>query len=96
MLGEILDIGAVAEPNGKLVVVFVSEGGSLPALLAFMECVLEDAPTRALIERCKDLPVRSLLGGCPPRLLDGRAARDGGRHKDRLSFATAHVAVLGY
>lgn len=51
MLGEILDIGAVAEPNGKLVVVFVSEGGSLPALLAFMECVLEDAPTRALIER---------------------------------------------
>lgn len=50
VLGEILDIGA-SEPNGKLVVVFESEGGSLPALLAFMECVLEDAPTRALIER---------------------------------------------
>ena len=51
VLGEILDIGAAGEPNGKLVVVFDSEGGTLPALLAFMECVLEDAPTRALIER---------------------------------------------
>jgi len=50
VLGEILDIGAAAEPSGKLVVVFESEGGSLPALLAFMECILEDAPTRALIE----------------------------------------------
>jgi ATP-dependent protease ClpP protease subunit len=50
VLGEILDIGAAAEPDRKLVVVFESEGGSLPALLAFMECVLEDAPTRALVE----------------------------------------------
>ena len=53
VLGEILDIGAAGEPNDELVVVFESEGGSLPALLAFIECVLEDAPTRALIERAE-------------------------------------------
>ena len=50
VLGEILDIGAALEPNRKLVVVFESEGGSLPALLDFLECVLADEPTRALIE----------------------------------------------
>jgi hypothetical protein len=49
-LGEILDIGAATEANRKLVVVFESEGGSLPALLDFLECVLADEPTRALIE----------------------------------------------
>jgi hypothetical protein len=50
VLGEILDIGAAAEPDRKLVVVFESGGGSLPALLAFLECALDDEPTRALIE----------------------------------------------
>jgi ATP-dependent protease ClpP protease subunit len=51
VLGEILDISAAAEADRKVVVVFDSEGGSLPALLAFLECVLEDESTRALIER---------------------------------------------
>ena len=37
VMGEILDIGAAIEPTGRLVIVFESEGGSLPALLAFME-----------------------------------------------------------
>jgi len=50
VLGEMLDIGAVKTADEKLVVAFESEGGSLPALLSFLECVLEDGPTRALIE----------------------------------------------
>ena len=49
-LGEILDIGAATAANRKLVVIFESEGGSLSALLDFLECVLADEPTRALIE----------------------------------------------
>jgi len=51
VMGEILDIGAAMAPTERLVIVFDSEGGSLPALLVFMECVIEDKPTRDLIQR---------------------------------------------
>jgi ATP-dependent protease ClpP protease subunit len=53
VLAEILDIGAGAGPDEKLVVVVDSEGGSLPALLAFIDCVLGDLPTKALIEKAE-------------------------------------------
>ena len=51
VMGEILDIGAAIGPNARLAIVFESEGGSLPALLAFMECILGDEPTRDLVQR---------------------------------------------
>jgi hypothetical protein len=72
VLGEILDIGAAAEPNGELVVVFESEKGILARTSGIpRECVFEDEPTRTLIERADveisliTLPHHTIRGRIP-------------------------------